>query len=681
MSKSNIETNASEIKKLKKRIVYLENLLHSLQSGVLDAIIVKNDQGLVSVKTIEGEDQPYRTLVETMSEAALTLTDKGTILHCNRRFCELLTINAVDVIGKSLFEHVPAAEHSCLQQFLSSSKIHNSKEKITVTTADKMSKVLLFSSHEIKFGNIDGISVIATDITELEHEKSKIHDIKAQLTQNEVLFSQLADNMSDIFWRTTETMDKVLYVSPAYVKLWGRPVEEIYKNPYSWLESILPEDRPKVIKNFRSLIDREVPDARFEYRIEQPDGSIRELFVRASLVKSGCETQMIGVVSDVTGIKKAEKYLALQCSISKTLVESENLVSGMSVLLKTVCVNLDWDVGAVWLIDEVAGKMTRFSSWTSDDVLFHEFTELLIPYESYIGNQFFVSGQYKVHWVGNLKNQAYFFRQDLANKLSLVSALVAPVIYNGKRIGFIEFFSKKRHEEDDDITKMFEAISSQIGTSLMQMLTLDKLNHSLKEKEAMLKEIYHRVKNNLQVVSSLLNLQSKSIMDLPTKEIFLKSASRIRAMSLVHEMLYQSGNLAKIDMRDYIKKLLNHLVDIHHVSTQTIKTAVNADPVVLTIEEAIPCGLIINEIISNVFKHAFTADKPGKLVISIKQNGAEVRLGIHDNGIGFPPDFDIEKSTTLGMKLIYGLARQLKGTVSLDQHAGTTVNLVFTPES
>ncbi len=673
------KSEAEEIKFLKSRVEELEHLVKSIQSGEIDAIIIKNEKGETSIRTIEDEDQPYRMLVENMSEGACTLSEKGIVLHCNKHFAGLLKMNTKNLIGTLLFEYIPTEQHERFKKFLALSKLKDSNEKITLVSSDSTEKILLISSHRLQFGNVEGISIVVTDITELEIEKAKIDKIQVELNKNEVLFSQLADSIKEVFWRTSESMDQIIYVSPAYEKLWGRPVEEIYKNPYAWLDSILPEDRPHVIERFRALSNKEISEARFEYRIKRPDSTILDLLVRASLVKSGHKTEMIGIVSDITELKKTEKYLSVQCLISKILVESESAAESMKVLLCTVCENLDWDIGEIWLTSPEHKTIENIATWTRDDEFFSEFITFKMSFEDYIAYKIFVKAKHTTYWVSDIASHSYFLRQKIANKLGIVSALAAPVVYNKKAIGLVEFFSRKKHIENPGITKMFEAVSSQIGACLMQMLTLERLNHSLKEKEAMLKEIYHRVKNNLQVVSSLLNLQSASIIDIPTREIFLKSASRVRAMSIVHEMLYQSGNLAQIDMGMYIKRLLSHLSDIHHIDKQTVKTSIDADPILLTIEEAIPCGLIINEIISNVFKHAFSPDKPGELNISLKQHGNEVILEIHDNGKGFPPHFDIEQSTTLGMKLIHRLAKQLNGAISLHQKDGTKITLIFSP--
>lgn len=210
-----------------------------------------------------------------------------------------------------------------------------------------------------------------------------------------------------------------------------------------------------------------------------------------------------------------------------------------------------------------------------------------------------------------------------------------------------------------------------------QAKMIEKIKASLGEKEAMLKEIYHRVKNNLQVVSSLLNLQSKTIKDPISKKIFIESSMRIKSMALVHEMLYTSSDLSQIEMAAYVDKLANQLRLIYHADSNLIKLKIDADSVRLTIDDAIPCGLIINELITNAFKYAFPGGQAGEIQLSIKKKENRVSLIVGDNGIGLSPELDFKNTTTLGMQLINSLTKQLTGEIALDRERGTQYTLTF----
>ncbi|MGD2247632.1 MAG: histidine kinase N-terminal 7TM domain-containing protein [Candidatus Methanofastidiosia archaeon] len=202
----------------------------------------------------------------------------------------------------------------------------------------------------------------------------------------------------------------------------------------------------------------------------------------------------------------------------------------------------------------------------------------------------------------------------------------------------------------------------------------EKIKSSLKEKEVLLREIHHRVKNNLQIVSSLLNLQSSYIKDDKYKEMFRDSQSRIRSMGLIHEKLYQSKDLARIDLEEYIKTLVHDLVRSYGAHAVTIVTEI--EDISLDVDTAIPCGLIINELVSNSLKHAFPHGK-GKVSVSIHFVNGDVELVVSDDGIGMP-DIDFKTTETLGLRLVNILADdQLGGEVALEKNGGTTFYVRF----
>ena len=204
-----------------------------------------------------------------------------------------------------------------------------------------------------------------------------------------------------------------------------------------------------------------------------------------------------------------------------------------------------------------------------------------------------------------------------------------------------------------------------------------KLIISLKEKEVLLKEIHHRVKNNLQVVSSLLYLQSKKTSHYQTLEMLNESQNRIKSMALIHEKLYQSKDIGRIDFSEYVESLISHLSRSYGSHLKTVTVEVNINSVFLSIDKAIPCGLIINELVSNCMKYAFPDKREGEIQIEMKAQNGNVNMGIYDNGIGFPKDLDINKTETLGLQLVNALTAQLGGNIILDRDTGTRFTILF----
>ncbi len=197
---------------------------------------------------------------------------------------------------------------------------------------------------------------------------------------------------------------------------------------------------------------------------------------------------------------------------------------------------------------------------------------------------------------------------------------------------------------------------------------------SLKEKEVLLKEIHHRVKNNLQVIISLLNLQTGSIKDKDLLNLFNDSTKRIRAMALVHEKLYQSDDISKINFTSYIRTITEELHFSHTIRPGGPQMQIEADEIYLGIDQAIPCGLIVNELIINALKYAFPGGgETCTIRVSLRRSDADAMiLIVGDNGIGLPEGIDIENTATLGLQLVNILTNQIRGTYNLDRSSGTT---------
>jgi two-component sensor histidine kinase len=206
----------------------------------------------------------------------------------------------------------------------------------------------------------------------------------------------------------------------------------------------------------------------------------------------------------------------------------------------------------------------------------------------------------------------------------------------------------------------------------------ERIRESLEEKGLLLREIHHRVKNNLQIIISLFNLQSHYVNDKKALLALKEGQDRIKSMALIHERFYQNDGLSKIDFDDYIKRLVENLLLSSGIKPERIKTHVEADKISLDIDTAVPCGLIINELVSNSLKHAFGESNSGTLSVSLRYiSESMVRLIVSDDGIGLPEGFDIEKYDSLGMQLINALSNQLDGKLTLAPGKGTTFTMDF----
>jgi len=196
-----------------------------------------------------------------------------------------------------------------------------------------------------------------------------------------------------------------------------------------------------------------------------------------------------------------------------------------------------------------------------------------------------------------------------------------------------------------------------------------RIENDLKEKVLLLKEIHHRVKNNLQIICSLLNLQSYKVEDAEAKTAFQYSKSRIYSMALVHEQLYRSNNFSNIQIEPYVDQLIRELEKAYHISSR-IQISQNIDKITMGIDEAIPCGLILNELITNAMKHAFPDRKQGNIHIELKKQKDKTIIHVQDDGIGLPDTFDYETTRSLGLHMVQVLIKQLNGEWTVTKKPG-----------
>ena len=279
--------------------------------------------------------------------------------------------------------------------------------------------------------------------------------------------------------------------------------------------------------------------------------------------------------------------------------------------------------------------------------------------------------------------------------------MLMPDRFKQKFINNLERFKSTGHHEYD--RKTFESIGlkkngtefpfeisiatwgskdNKFTTSIIRDVTERKktekmLQKSLHEKEILLKEIHHRVKNNLMIISSLLNLQSRYIKDEESKNIFKESQNRARSMALIHERLYQSTDLKRIDFGDYIRTLANDLYRTYVMDFNLIKLNIDLEDIMLDIDISIPLGLIVNELVTNSLKHAFPNGKSGKINIKFHKSDNKYILTVSDNGIGFPGDIDYENTDSLGLRLVTSLTEQIDGEIEFNNISGTSFRIIF----
>ena len=270
--------------------------------------------------------------------------------------------------------------------------------------------------------------------------------------------------------------------------------------------------------------------------------------------------------------------------------------------------------------------------------------------------------------------------------MDVESLIIFPLQKGTKRIGVIELydFNHEIHVTPEQITLMKtiadKASYSIVNARLLQLTKnkLDEQTELLNEKEVLLKEIHHRVKNNLQIISSLLNLQSDQVKDTSTLRVLRDSQARVRSMALIHEKLYQSKSLAKINFGEYVQSLSRDLFRSYQRTLGDIQLNVQVDEIFLDLDYAIPCGLILNELMTNALKYAFPNGRNGVILVELRAGPDQtLSLKVADDGVGLPSGLDILKNKSLGLQLINSLVKQIDGALLVENSAGTAFQVSF----
>lgn len=374
---------------------------------------------------------------------------------------------------------------------------------------------------------------------------------------------------------------------------------------------------------------------------KKKDGTFFISFLSASVLRNekGEVVGAMGVSRDITASKKAEEELRLSEERHRAIYDQAYI--GIARIAK---------MGRFLLVNE---RLCSMLDYPAEELYKKTFYELGVQdeVEESLGDwDQLLSGKIK-----NFSREQTYVRKD--GELLRANVTVSLVRdSNSNPNYFVAVF------EDITERKEYEA----------------QLEESIKEKEVLLKEVHHRVKNNMQVISSILNLQSSYINDETALAILRESQDRIKSMSFVHESLYQSKTLSEVNFSEYIQNISRNL--FHSYSRPTGGIALNFDleEVLLNLDTSIPCGLIINELVSNSLKYAFHGREKGVVSISFsKLTDGKLKLIVSDDGIGLPEGFDIENAESLGLQLVTTLVNQVSGKMEIERKGGTTFNIVF----
>lgn len=264
---------------------------------------------------------------------------------------------------------------------------------------------------------------------------------------------------------------------------------------------------------------------------------------------------------------------------------------------------------------------------------------------------------------------------------------IKPMVLKTKVMAFVELYkkNKKIEQQNAELEQLRDQLEEKVQkrtSALKSEITVrekaeKKLKTSLKEKEILLAEIHHRVKNNMAVVSALLELEMSNLQEEKLRELLVDSLSRIKSMAFIHEKLYQAGDFSHLEFNHYIEDLVNMIGSSYDSSYKNITTEIDADDVRLNLNQAIPCALLLNELLTNAYKHAFKKRKKGNIFIRLVEKNDTIKLTVKDDGVGLPEDFDMKKSRSLGIRLVSTLVKQLEAEFDVQSKNGTIFIIRF----
>lgn len=417
-------------------------------------------------------------------------------------------------------------------------------------------------------------------------------------------------------------------------RIFGRDRETFVPTYQSFFDSVHPDDAEQLRHALKAAMDTKEPFD-FEERIIRPSGEVRVLQSHVMVFAEGPEgpLRVAGCCQDVTELRETERSRDHFADIART---SDDAIIGLTPTLTIET----WNIGATTLFgyepEEVIGKpVTLLAHPLSVEEL--QRTLGLIT-----------AGEHVAHY------EMPHMRKDG----STFNASVTMTAIRGR---------------DGKVTGL-----SKVLRDITERTTFEnQLRASLQEKEVLLREIHHRVKNNLQVISSLLNLQVSTEASPATRRGLMESQSRIQSMALVHQLLYESRDLGHIDFTEYLRTLSIRLLGTYNIGPKRIDVRVQGEPLLLEIDRAISCGLIVNELVANAMEHAFPDERSGHIYIGVERDGARVVLTVRDDGVGIPPRFTLERVQSFGLQIARTLTTQLEGTIDVRREAGTFVQIAF----
>jgi PAS domain S-box-containing protein len=631
--KSQVETASTLIKALKtpKSFTVLdEHTYLQKYSALLQKMLENKVKEIEEIqKKLSQSEMKYQKLFEGSHDATFIMNIEGGHIEANKEASELLGYTLEEFRKLSFREivvpsAVPDSEQK-LEMMLRGENIPIYEKDFRTKDGRIVPVEVSVSSIQDESGNVAYIQSIVRDITERKKAEQA-------LRESEEKYRNLVEQANDGIAIIREGLLK--YVNPWWVETTGYTAEELINTPVT--DYVFSDRLPDVLDHTHT--GRDITPL-YKGVLTCKKRRMLHIEFNAGVTTYQGDPAILMIMRDVTERKKAEEALLKSEKQYRDLFENAPIgiyrttPDGRMLVANPALIHMlgysSFEELAQYNLDEEASKTGYPRS---------EFKERIEREGKVTG---FESGQ-------TIKDGTVMFFRESAQAVLDSSGTI--IYYEGT-------------VEDITESKMAE----------------EQIKRSLKEKEVLLREIHHRVKNNMQIISSLLSLQSQYTEDDQLREAFKDSQNRIQSMAIVHEKLYQSEDFASIDFKEYVESLTRSLFQSSRIDIGRITLKVEVGDVPLGSDYVIPCGLIINELISNCLKHAFPGNKKGEITIKLNRcNEKEIELVVADNGVGMPGNIDIENTKSLGLRLVTILAEdQLRGRIRLDRTGGTEVSIIF----
>lgn len=582
-------------------------------------------------KAIIQSKEEWENTFDAVPDLIAILDNDYKILRCNKPMASSLGLETEDCVGLTCYNVVHRL--NAPPSFCPHSKLIKDGLEHTIEVHEDILggdfDVSVSPLHN-KSGELIGCIHVARDITQRKKMEENLR------ISNEWLgFAQKASKSG--FWDWDMTTEKLTW-SPEFLELFGLPADT-QPSFDIWLDMLHPDDRQPAMDK----INKAIEEHEFlinEYRVILPNSE--EIWIRALGTtyyheETNQPLRMSGICIDITPNKAAEKALRDSEEKYRTLFETD---PDYTLL-----------IGSDGIILDVNNATTNITGLSKEELIGKHFIELgmAIPEDvpTYVEN---ISRLLKGEQIKPFESQ---FR-DKNGEIHWGFITLTPIIKDEKISSFLAIIS------DFSERKIAET----------------QLKATLQEKELLLREIHHRVKNNMQILSSLLNLQIQHEDLDDTIAVLKESQGRVKSMAMVHEKLYQSDNFSNINLKEYLINLVSDIFYSYGIKNESISFVLDLDDINIGIDTAIPLGLIINELVTNSVKYAFSNGE-GTLTIKLKSLPEQMELTVADDGIGLPKNIVIENTKTLGLQLVNSLVGQLDGQMELNRNTGTEFKIIF----